>query len=132
MPEFSNKSKELLVDCDGRLQKICNAAIEIMDFSVISGHRNKEMQDRAFIIGNSKVEYPHSKHNSLPSHAVDIAPYPIDWGDEDRFIFLAGIIIATAKTQGVKIRWGGDWNSDFNLKDNKFLDLGHFEIVAEW
>ena len=29
---------------------------------------------------------------------------------------------------GVDIRWGGDWNGDFNLKNQNFYDLPHFEV----
>ena len=29
---------------------------------------------------------------------------------------------------GLKIRWGGDWDMDTQVKDNNFDDLPHFEI----
>jgi hypothetical protein len=29
----------------------------------------------------------------------------------------------------VRVRWGGDWDGDFETKDNKFDDLVHFEIL---
>ena len=32
---------------------------------------------------------------------------------------------------GVEIRWGGDWDSDTQVKDNKFDDLVHFELIKE-
>ncbi len=128
MPKFSDKSKRLLSTCDLRLQELCDEAIRIMDFTVITGHRDKESQNKAFAKGLSKLRWPDGKHNKYPSQAIDIAPYPIDWNDRERFVLLAGIMIATAKSQGIALRWGGDWDGDFNLKDNKFADLGHFEI----
>lgn len=128
MSKLSNKSKLLLAECDARLQIICNAAIEVMDFAIITGHRDEESQNKAFAQGNSKLKYPGSKHNAKPSLAVDIAPYPIDWNDSSRFILLAGIMLGIAQIQGIKLRWGGNWNNDFNIKGNKFSDLGHFEI----
>jgi peptidoglycan L-alanyl-D-glutamate endopeptidase CwlK len=72
-----------------------------------------------------------SKHNSKPSLAVDIAPYPIDWADDERFYFLAGIIKAASHQVGVKVRWGGDWDSDDDFHDQTFMDLGHFEIRGD-
>lgn len=128
MPQLSEKSKLLLSSCDVRLQEICNLAIEIMDFTVITGHRTKEEQEKAFLGGKSKLKWPDGKHNQMPSMAVDIAPYPIDWNDTARFYLLAGIMLGIARQRGIKLRWGGDWNGDFNLKDNKFQDVGHFEL----
>ena len=29
----------------------------------------------------------------------------------------------------IKIRWGGDWDSDNIMKDQTFNDLPHFEII---
>ncbi len=129
MAKLSDKSKGLLSGCDIRLQKICCRAIEIIDFTVITGYRTKEEQDKAFSEGNSKLPWPQGKHNKYPSAAIDIAPYPIDWSDSSRFILLAGVMLGIAAVEGVKLRWGGDWDSDFNLKENKFDDFGHFEIV---
>jgi peptidoglycan LD-endopeptidase CwlK len=31
----------------------------------------------------------------------------------------------------VTLRWGGDWSMDFEVRDNQFDDLVHFEIVGE-
>lgn len=129
MAKFSDNSKGLLSSCDARLQKICCRAIEIMDFTIITGYRTKEDQDKAIAEGNSKLPWPKGKHNKYPSLAVDIAPYPIDWSDTNRFILLAGIMLGIASVQGIKLRWGGDWDGNFNLKKNKFNDLGHFEIL---
>lgn len=128
MNKFSDKSRGLLSGCDQRLQDICCRAIEIMDFTVITGYRNKEDQDRAVAEGNSKLSWPQGKHNQFPSQAVDLAPYPVDFNDTSRFYVLAGIMLGVANAKNVKLRWGGNWNDDFNLRSNKFNDLGHFEI----
>jgi len=29
----------------------------------------------------------------------------------------------------ISIRWGGDWNMDTYVKDQRFNDLPHFELV---
>ena len=126
--QFSEFSKEKLTSVDPILREILEIAIGVMDFRVIEGHRNKTRQDEMVEQGRSKLSYPNSKHNSLPSKAVDIAPYPIDWEDTDRFVLLAGIIKGIAYTRGIKIRWGGDWN-DNNKFDQSFVDMPHFELV---
>jgi peptidoglycan L-alanyl-D-glutamate endopeptidase CwlK len=128
MPKLSSKSRILLNQCDVRLQEVCEIAVEIMDFTIITGYRDKAAQAKAFSEGNSKLKYPESKHNNYPSEAVDIAPYPIDWNDRSRFDLLAGIMLGIAHLHGINLRWGGDWDGTFNPKANKFADLGHFEI----
>jgi peptidoglycan L-alanyl-D-glutamate endopeptidase CwlK len=65
----------------------------------------------------------------MPSLAVDVAPAPVDWADKARFIYFAGIVKEFARRKGLKIRWGGDWQGDGKLKDNKFSDLVHFELL---
>ena len=36
-----------------------------------------------------------------------------------------------AKSMGITLRWGGDWDMDTQVKDNKFDDLVHFEIRGD-
>jgi peptidoglycan L-alanyl-D-glutamate endopeptidase CwlK len=79
-------------------------------------------------MGHSKVRYPNSCHNVNPSLAVDAAPYPIDWLDHERFIYFGGYVKGIAAQLKIPIRWGGDWDGDFTLKDNLFNDYAHFEI----
>jgi peptidoglycan L-alanyl-D-glutamate endopeptidase CwlK len=45
--------------------------------------------------------------------------------------FLAGWIMAKADTLGIKLRWGGDWNEDFDFSDNNFDDIWHFELKSQ-
>ena len=78
MPSFGTKSRERLETCHPDLQTLFNAVIEEVDCSVICGYRNKADQDKAVASGNSKAEYPKGKHNSNPSTAVDVYPYPVD------------------------------------------------------
>jgi len=60
---------------------------------------------------------------------VDVAPYPIQWKDRERFHYMGGIVRGVASQMGVKVRWGGDWDSDGEIKDNNFDDLVHIELV---
>jgi len=128
MPSFSNKSASKLDTCDERLQRVFNEVVKKFDCSVLEGHRTKSRQNEMLRTGKSKLAYPHSKHNTLPSSAVDVAPYPIDWNDRERFTYFAGYVKGVAESMNIKLRWGGDWDSDWKVKDNNFDDLPHFEI----
>ena len=131
MPEFSEASLKRLETCDDRLQECLHKAIKKYDFTVLEGHRGREVQEEYFRTGKSRVSWPNSKHNESPSKAVDIAPYPIDWEDRERFIQLAGYILGIAAEKGYNMRYGGDWNSDGYTKDHKFSDLPHIEIIGD-
>ena len=134
MPTLGQKSKERLNTVYPRLKGNIEEAIKVTDFTVLCGVRSKEEQEAAEKAGNSKVKWPESKHNLKPgrndqfSLAVDVAPYPIDWNDLKRFYFLAGVIMSIAAQRGVKLRWGGDFNRDYNFSNDKFVDMPHFEI----
>ena len=56
--------------------------------------------------------------------------YPTDWNDIDRFIYFAGHVKGLAYALDIGLRWGGDWNMNNDLLDEKSLiDLGHFELI---
>ena len=135
MFKFSKASLAQLATCDERLQRVAKRAIEVVDFTVVEGFRPKEKQDIAVAKGLSKVRWPFGKHNKSPSLAVDLAPYPIDWREEEkarqRFCVLAGVMLMAAKIEGVTLRWGGDWDRDMDTRDERFRDLPHFEVVEE-
>ncbi len=126
---FSPSSRERLSECHPTLIAVLNRAIKLKDFTVLEGHRREERQNVMFRTGKSKLKWPNSKHNQSPSLAVDIAPYPIDWNDFREFDYLAGLVIGIGHQMGVEIRWGGDWNRNGALSDNRFNDLPHFELV---
>ena len=128
MPRFGKRSKERLATCDERLQKVFNEVINYVDCSVLEGHRGERKQNRYVAEGKSKVEYPFGRHNSNPSRAVDVVPYPIDWDDRERFHLFAGFVLGIAYSMDISLRWGGDWNQNFEVDDNKFDDFPHFEI----
>lgn len=117
--------------CTDNLQRVLDRAMsyQIMDFTIVCGHRNEAAQNEAYSVGNSTKQWPNSKHNSFPSIAVDVAPWPIDWKDNLAFARLSGIIEAAASEEGVALRWGGDWDRDGESNDQSFMDIGHLEEV---
>jgi hypothetical protein len=125
MPRFGKRSRERLKGVNIKLQHILNQLVKIMDVTIIEGLRTQERQDELVKKGASKTKY--SKH--IQGKAVDVAPYPIDWEDRERFHYMGGMLRGIAHEMDVKIRWGGDWDSDGEIADNSFDDLVHVELV---
>lgn len=129
MAKLGKRSMERLSTCHPDLIRVAQEAIKKgPDFTVLCGQRSREDQDKAVEDGMSKAEWPESCHNTEPSCAMDLAPWPIDWHDTGRFKLLAGYILATAHQMGVPLRWGGDWDRDYDLDDQRFVDMPHFEL----
>jgi peptidoglycan L-alanyl-D-glutamate endopeptidase CwlK len=128
MPHFSQRSYERLKTCHPDLIRLFETVVRGFDCTVLEGHRGEQAQNDAYDKGYSKLRYPDSKHNKTPSLAVDVAPYPVDWNDRERFYFFAGYVKGVAEELDITIRWGGDWDSDTHVHDQTFFDLPHFEL----
>ena len=128
MAEFGKTSKLRLLSCDYKLQEVFKEVIKYVDCSILEGHRNEDRQNKLYDEGKTKVRYPNGRHNATPSRAVDVVPYPVDWNDRERFHLFAGFVLGIAQSMDIKLRWGGDWNMNFEVDDNKFDDFPHFEI----
>lgn len=138
MPSFGQKSLDILKTLNPDLQAILLEAINYADFTLLEGARTPQRQAELFKTGATKTL--DSKHLVGPgtgrslSDAVDIAPFPLDFGDTSRFYFVAGVITSAAKrllangTIKFSLRYGGDWNRNQIFKDETFKDLGHFEL----
>jgi len=139
MPMFSQESFSKLSTCHIDLQTLFFEVVRYYDCKVIEGFRNEMEQQIDFDIGATKLQWPNGKHNAQPSLAVDVAPFPINFSPNHtnmaRFYLFAGYVMGIAeqlKVQGKmthSIRWGGDWDSDKDLSDQKFNDLVHFELL---
>lgn len=157
MPRFSRDSRKRLDTAHKDLRTLFEYVIKEFDCKILYGFRDLDEQlelykkgrklvNGVWIIEDSRnvVTYKDgiknkSKHNYLPSQAVDVAPYyaekpHIRWDDSDTLYYFAGLVMGTSallKEIGIinsNIRWGGDWDSDDDLHDQTFMDLVHFEI----
>lgn len=146
---YSKKSQAIFDSLDPRLQKVLLYIKDVLeiDHSLLCGHRGKEEQDKAYLGGNSKVQWPNSKHNTYPSLAVDVVPYirlgsakgGVHWHNEDQqirenyyrdMVRLATIIQMVAKLVfQTELRWGGDFNKNWVISDQNWLDFPHIEVV---
>lgn len=149
MPSFGTKSNNQLRTVAWDLQRVFREVVRYYDCTVIEGHRNEADQNKYFLTGTTKIRWPDGAHNTYPSNAVDVAPWPIpeNWGDlkknvtlrnrdlswkeRVKFYQLAAIVLFVADQMGVKIRWGGDWDGDGNYRNNKFDDLVHYELITD-
>ena len=131
MPSFGHQSRQRLREVHPDLRRLFEYVVEEFDCTIIAGFRGKSAQDRAVETGRSKLPWPDGKHNSWPSRAIDVAPWPLDWTDKRRFDHFAGYVKCASRVLRIPIRWGGDWDGDFDPSDQKFNDLVHFELEDE-
>lgn len=135
MPNYSVNSINKLLTCHKDLVTVFTFVIKHFDNTVICGTRSKFDQDKAYVEGKSQVKYPFSKHNKVPSMAVDAVSYPISWDDLSQHYYFSGYVKAVADMlydQGEiehKVTAGADWNKNMQVSDENFLDLFHFELI---
>lgn len=125
MPAFGDKSLARLATCHPDLQRLFAEVVKHYDCVVLEGERDLAQQEENVRKGVSKTL--DSRHLDRPSNAADVAPFPVDWNDRDRFYHFGGFVQGVAAALGIPIRWGGDWDNDRTFKDQTFHDLPHFE-----
>lgn len=137
MFQYGKKSKKCFSQLHSDLQLIFETVLKDRDHTLTEGYRPEERQNEMFDKGLSKLKFPNSKHNTIPSMAVDAWPF-VDGDisfDNRQCYYFAGYVLAVAdhlyKTGRIShlLRWGGDWDRDNNIKDQSFNDLGHFELI---
>ena len=144
MGAFSKTSEDNLKTCDSDIQTLFNYIIKYMDCSVIFGNRTPEKQFELFkqgrILKNGIWEVENkskivtykdgfiekSKHNYIPSKAVDVVPYPSLYSDEKKLIEFGGFVMGVATMLKAynaidkDITWGGNW---------KWKDYAHYQVI---
>jgi len=121
MPIHSASSRKKLLECHDDIQRLVAAVAERTDLLVICGHRGKREQNEAFMSRRSQLPWPHSKHNKVPSLAVDLTPDPLNWKDIEAFKKLGALVKEVAGELNIEIKWGGDFVT--------WKDYPHFELV---
>lgn len=111
--------QRLIREVDRRLSKH-----RYLELAVVCGHRGQVEQEQAFRDGNSDKHWPDSRHNTTPSTAVDIAPYPIVWEDRELFMLLIGYVLAVSEDLGIEIEVGALWHK----RDRPHIQLSAYEL----
>ena len=150
------RSLRMLQDVHPQLVRVVKRAIQIspQDFMVIEGVRSRDQcwsnwgkgrtveQCRAAGVPAiyakpqaAKVTWLrdplNSRHCIQPDgygHAVDLAPYPLDWSDPRKFDAIAAAMRQAAAELGVAVRWGADWDNDGKPRERGESDSPHFEL----
>ena len=134
MPKFGKRSYERLEGVHPLLILVAEETCDVFDITVLKdgGRRLLSRQQELVDSGASKTLLSdHLPQEDGYSHALDIAPYPVDWNDSNRFFFMAGLMFAFAKKRGIWLKWGHDWDGDMDFKDQTFNDSPHFGIILE-
>ena len=139
-----------------KLAAVVKRAIQIstVDFMVLEGVRSKEQCWVNYGKGRTAVQCQsagvpakyaqpqaakvtwlrdplNSRHCIQPDgygHAVDLAPYPLDWSDPRKFDAIAAAMRQAAGELGVAVRWGADWDNDGKPRERGESDSTHFEL----
>jgi peptidoglycan L-alanyl-D-glutamate endopeptidase CwlK len=140
MYQLGNKSKDKLKGVHPTLVRVIERAIELssQDFMVLEGLRTPERQAELYAQGRTKpgqvvtwtLKSRHFVQADGWGHAVDIAPYPLDWNDIKKFEAIADAMFQASKELGTPIRWGADWDQDGRPREKGETDSPHFELVV--
>jgi peptidoglycan L-alanyl-D-glutamate endopeptidase CwlK len=137
---FSDRSLNNLKGVHPKLVAVVKRALELstIDFTVLEGVRSQARQDELWAQGRTKpgqvvtwvqTSGTHGIQADGFGHAVDLAPYPIDWNNFKRFDQLANTMFIAAKELNVTLRWGGDWDMDSVIHERGESDSPHYELI---
>jgi len=131
MRHWGPRSRRVRAQLVEPLQEIVDYILaSVCDIALTTGHRDEATQNALYPV-YTKVRWPNGKHNSFPSTAVDLQPYPYPHDDcelRQQLSYIAGRAIEYAKHRDIDLRWGGDWDQNGDIVDNNFDDLFHFEV----
>ena len=132
---LSTRSIGRLANTDERILTLLLNAIQYtaIDFGIPKdgGLRTAERQNEIFASGASQKDGYVKISYHQTGKAFDIVCYSsgsVTW-DKIYYYMVAGVILGTAKAMGINLVWGGNWDNDTDLKDQSFMDLGHFQLM---
>ena len=141
MIELNERSRKSLEGVHPDLVKVVELAAQLISqkFIVICGVRTEEEQKKLYAQGRTapgKIVTWTLKSRHLPNgegwgQAVDIVPYPVDWGTGEKFDLIAQAILEAGERLGIAVRWGADWDQDGNPREQGETDSPHFELDEE-
>jgi len=126
MYKFGETSKKRLEGVHPKLIYTAETALSygVLDLTVVPYGGLRTIDDQKDLVARGASQTMRSKHlpqNDGYGHAVDLAPYPVDWLDIPRFVMAGSLMFRAAAEHGLILRWGGHWRN--------FKDYPHFEIV---
>lgn len=108
------------------LIKVADTALSygILDITVLPDGGVRTLDKEKQMVAKGASQTLDSKHLIQADgfgHAIDIAPFPIDWKDTEGFYMQAALMFRAAMELGIQIEWGGTWQT---LKD-----YSHFQLT---
>jgi peptidoglycan LD-endopeptidase CwlK len=90
----------------------------ILDATILQFGGLRTLDDQKLMVarGASKtLNSLHRKQSTGYGHAIDIAPFPVDWDDLTRFNMWATLMFRAAMEDeyDVPLEWGGHWGWDY-------------------
>lgn len=136
---YGESSQRRLGTAHHDLQIIAVRLIDFMDITILQSSRT--IEEQIINIVNGVSETINSRHiprdadghyaPQLPSMALDLAPYPIDWNSDlwmRKAYFMQGMIRVIAEQEGIAIIQGVDWDMDSVFRDQTFHDAPHLQL----
>jgi peptidoglycan L-alanyl-D-glutamate endopeptidase CwlK len=133
--KWSSKSLSQLKTVDDKLILLFNEVLKVSPFDLgipdLGGKRTPEQQFALYKAGKSKCDGFDRKSYHQSGQALDVFVYldgKVTW-EPDVYKVLSGAVFSKAKELGINnLRWGGDWNSNWDFSDEGFRDFVHFEL----
>jgi peptidoglycan L-alanyl-D-glutamate endopeptidase CwlK len=155
MNYYTESSRSRLDSCEPGLVQVFEYVLPVFDHTVLEGARTFARQKLLYHSDPQRTKTLISKHVVTQpgelSEAVDVVPHPFTWDFEgellaavrrgdpketrrilhhiQRWSLFVGHVLMAAYTLGVPLRWGGDWDGDKDLADQRFDDWPHFETL---
>lgn len=98
-------------------------AYGILDLTVVPDGGVRTIERQKQLVASGASQTMRSRHLIQADgfgHALDLAPYPVDWGNIERFLLMGTLMFRAAAEEGVILSWGGHWS--------KFKDFPHFQL----
>lgn len=141
---YGETSKSRLITCRAEIQRVMNRAADYVNIAIMEGARSDarqielyamrvgRAQERVTLIDGVTQKSKHQVTEAEPlSKAVDFVPWPQQYSDRELMVELGRFIVGLGAGMGIELRWGGDWNGNFDRTDQRFHDLPHIELIGD-
>ena len=133
--KLSNRSLDRMKGVNPKLINLALLAIKRtpIDFGIawMGGLRTPEEQNQLFKDGYSQMDGYEKISKHQFGEAIDLNVFVgskiVD--NKEMLCVVAGVMFSCAAELNLKIRWGLDWNMNGDIRDNKFNDQYHFELI---
>jgi len=109
----------LMIECSERA-----LSYGVLDLTVVPYGGLRTLKDQQKLVAKGASQTLKSLHRVQRStgygHAIDLAPYPVNWDNITRFNMMGSLMFRAAMEMGISIEWGGHWRS--------FKDYPHFQL----